>query len=63
VECAKSWLVRNGFGRLPYSVLYDDFGSLGTNMDCGSYWGTPLDVTDCGHDKFIPACRLLGGGL
>jgi len=47
VECARSWLVRMGFGRLPSSVLIGEFGSLGTDTDCGSYWGTPLGVADC----------------
>jgi len=47
VECAISWLVRMGLGRLPSSMLADEFGSLETNTDCGSYWGTPLGVTDC----------------
>jgi len=63
VNCARSWLVRMGFGRLPSSILSDEFGSLGTNTDCGSYWETPLGVTDYGRDKFIPACGLLVGGL
>jgi len=47
----------NGFRKIAL------LGSLRTNMDCRSYWGTPLGVTNCGHDKFIPACGLLGGGL
>jgi len=37
VECARSWLVRMGSGRLPSLVLADEFGNLGTNTDCGSY--------------------------
>jgi len=53
VECARSWLIRMSSGRLPSSVLSDEFGNLGTNTDCGSYWGTPLAVADCGCDKFI----------
>jgi len=61
VECARSWLVRMGSGRLPSSLLSNEFGSLGTCMDCGSYWGTPLGLADCGRDKFILACGLLGG--
>ena len=63
VECARSWLVRMGSGRLPSMVLSNEFGSLGTNTDYGSYWGTLLGVADRGHGKFIPACGLLGGGL
>jgi len=35
VECARSWLVRMDFGRMPSSVLFDEFGSLGTNTNCG----------------------------
>jgi len=35
-----------------------EFGSLGTNTDCSSYWGTPLGVADCGRDKIIPTCGL-----
>jgi len=58
VECARSWLVQMGFGRLPSSVVVDEFGSLGTNTDCGSYWETPLGVADCGRDKIILMCRL-----
>ena len=63
MECTRSWLVRMGSRRLPSSVLSDKFGSLGTNMDYNSYWGTPLGVTDRGRGKFIPTCGLLGGGL
>ncbi|QCD97385.1 hypothetical protein DEO72_LG6g2095 [Vigna unguiculata] len=63
VECAKSWLVQMSSGRLPSSVLFDKFGSLGINIICSSYWGTLLDVMNCGRDKFIPVCGLLGGGL
>ncbi|QCE06982.1 hypothetical protein DEO72_LG9g1997 [Vigna unguiculata] len=63
LECAKSWLVRMGSGRLPSLVLSDEFGSLGTNTNYDSYWGTPLGVTDRGRGKFILVCRLLGGGL
>jgi len=40
-----------------------EFGSLGTNTNCGLYWGTPLGVADCGRGNFIPVCGLLGGGL
>jgi len=58
VLCARSWLVRMGFGRLRSSVLFDKFGSLGTNPDYNSYWETPLDVADCGRDKIILMCRL-----
>jgi len=43
-------------------LLSDEFGSLGTNTDCGSYWGTPLDFIDRGRGKFIPTCGLLGWG-
>jgi len=50
-------------GRLPSSVLSNEFGSLGTNTDCDSYWGTPLGVMDHGCGKFILVCGLLGGGL
>jgi len=63
VECARSWLVQTGFERLPSSVLSDEFGGLGTNTDCDSYWRTLLGVTDCGCDKCIPACGLIGGDL
>ena len=63
MECMRSWLVPMGSGRLPSSVLVDEFGTLGTNTDCGSYWGTPLDVVDRGHGKFISSCGLLGGGM
>jgi len=52
-----------GSGRLPSPVLSDKFDSLGTNMDYGSYWETPLGVANHGHGKFILACGLLGGGL
>jgi len=52
-----------GSERLPSSVLSEEFGSLETNTDCGLYWGTPLGVADCGLDKFILACGLLGGDL
>jgi len=58
VECARSWLVRMGSGRLSSSVEADKFGSLGTNTDSDSYWGTPLGVADCGCDKIIPMCGL-----
>jgi len=44
-------------------VLSEKFGSLGTNTDCSSYWGTPFGVANIGRDKFIPVCGLLGGGL
>jgi len=37
VECERLWLVRMSSGRLPSSVLSDEFDSLGKNMDCGSY--------------------------
>jgi len=40
-----------GSKRLPTSVLAYEFGSLGTNTNCGSYKGTPLGVVDCGRDK------------
>jgi len=63
VECAISWLVRMSFKRLPSLLLSEEFYSLGTNTDCGSYWETPLGVVDRGRGKFIPACGLLGGGL
>ena len=63
MKCARSWLVRMGSERLPSSVLSEEFGSLETNTDCGLYWGTPLGVADCGLDKFILACGLLGGDL
>ena len=63
MECATSWLIRMGFERLLSSVLVEEFGSLGTNTDCDSYWGTPLGVANCGRNIFIPACGLLGGGL
>ena len=43
-------------------LLSDEFGSLGTNTVCGSYWGTPLDFIDRGRGKFIPTCGLLGWG-
>jgi len=39
-------------------VLSDEFGSLGTNTECGSYWETPLGVVDCGRDKIIFAYGL-----
>jgi len=44
VECARTWLVRMGSRRLPFFVLSDEFGSLGTNTDCDLNWGTPLGV-------------------
>jgi len=53
----------DGSRRLPFSVLFDEFGSLGTNTNCGSYWGTLFAVVDRGRGKFIPVCGLLGGGL
>jgi len=43
-----------GSRRFPFLVLSDEFGGLGKNTDYGSYWGTPLGVTDCGREKFIP---------
>ncbi|QCE00190.1 hypothetical protein DEO72_LG7g1477 [Vigna unguiculata] len=58
VECARSWLVQMGSERFPSSMLSDEFGSLGTNSNCGSYWGTPLGVADCGRDKIILTCGL-----
>jgi len=58
MECVRLWLVWMGFGRLSSSVLADEFGSLGTNENCGLYWGTPLGVADYGRKKFILACRL-----
>jgi len=52
-----------GSGRLPSSVLLDEFGNFGTNTDYGSYWGIPLGVADRDRGKFILTCGLLGGGL
>jgi len=52
-----------GSGRLPSSVISDEFGSLGTNTNCVSYWETPLGVADCGREKFIPVCELLGDDM
>jgi len=52
-ECARSWLVRLSFRRLPSLVKLIEFGSLGTTTDCGSYWRTPLGVTDYGHGKLF----------
>jgi len=52
-----------GSRRYPSLVLSNEFGSLGSNIDCGSYRGTPLGVTDYGCDKFIVVCGLFGGGL
>jgi len=63
VECARLWLLRMRSGRLPSSVLSDEFDSLGTNRDCDSYWGTPIGVVDRSRCKFIHACGLLGGVL
>jgi len=63
VECARSWFVRMGFGRLPSLVLSNEFGSLGINTNYNSYWETPLGVADHGCGKFILACGLLGSGL
>jgi len=63
MECARSWLLRMSFGRLPSSVLSNKFDNLRINTDCNSYWGTPLSVADRGCGKFIPVCGLLGGGL
>ncbi|QCE14564.1 hypothetical protein DEO72_LG11g1567 [Vigna unguiculata] len=63
MKCARSWLERMGSGRFPSSVLFDEFGSLRTNTDCGSYWGTPLGIVNRGRGKFFLACGLLGGGL
>jgi len=37
----------DGSWKIASSVLDDEFGSLGTNTDCGSYWGTALGVADC----------------
>jgi len=62
VKCTRSWLVWMGSRRLSSSVLANKFGSLGTNTDRGSYWGTPLGVADRGRGKFIRVCGLLGGG-
>ena len=53
VECMRSWLVRRGFGRLPSSLYLIEFGSLRTTTDCGSFWGTPLGVADCGHGNLF----------
>jgi len=60
VECARSWLVQRGSGRLPSLVQLNDCGSLGTTTDYGSFWETPLGVADCGHDNLFPP---VGGGL
>ena len=40
MECARSWLVRQGSGRLPFSVKLNKFGSLGTTTECSSFWLT-----------------------
>ena len=45
-------------GKLPSLVSSNEFGSLGTNTDCDSYWETPLGVADCDRDKIIPMCGL-----
>jgi len=52
-----------GSGRLPSSVLSDEFGSLRTNTDRSSYRGTPLGIADYCRGKFIPVCGLFGGDL
>jgi len=58
MECARLCFIQMGFKRLPSSVVADGFVSLGTNTNCGSYWGTSLGVVDCGRDKIIPTCGL-----
>jgi len=53
VECTRLWLVGMGSERFPSLVLSDEFCSLETNTDYGSYWGTTLGVADRGRGKFI----------
>jgi len=53
VECVISWLIRRGSGRLPSSVQLNEFGSLGTTMNCGLFWGTPLGIVDCGRGNLF----------
>ena len=53
----------DGFLKIALLGVIHEFGSLRTNTNYGSYWGTPLGVVDRGHNMFIPACGLLGGGL
>ena len=52
--CARSWLVRMGAERLPSSVLANEFGSVGTNTDYDSYWGTPLGLRIVAVTKLFP---------
>jgi len=57
---------RGSYGWVPEDCapqLFDEFGTLVTNTDCGSYWGTPLGVADRGRGKFILAYRILGCGM
>ena len=53
MECARSWFVRRGSKRLPSSVQLNEFGSLGITTDCGSFWGTPLGVAECGRGNLF----------
>jgi len=48
----------NEFWKIALLGVIRQVCSFRTNTDYGSYWGTPLGVADCGHDKFIPACGL-----
>ena len=52
----------DGFQKISLFSVTDEFGSLGTNTNYGSYCGTPLGVTDLGSGKLFPR-GLLGGGL
>jgi len=48
-----------GSGRLSSLVLSDEFGSLGINTDCDSYWEISLGVADCGRDMIILTCGVV----
>ena len=57
------WLVWMGPGRLPSSVLADEFDSLGTDTNYGSYWELHLTLQSVVCSRFpsrvlqVMACR------
>ena len=57
------WLVRMGLGRFPSSALANEFGSLGTYTNYGSYWELHLALRSVVRSRFptrvlqVVACR------
>jgi len=43
----------DGFRKITLFSVTDELGSLGTNTNCGSYWGTLFGVTDRDHDNLF----------